>query len=437
MSVAPDDVRRSAAGLQVWAYPLVLAQRLRFNFTLPGDPLAPRPAVSAGAPIGRFGHARALADPDLRVGVAPNVDTLYSVAWLDLARGPHAVQLPTVGDRYFSLQVGKSDTTSPVVISGRTHPGQPPHVVVEPGEPEVVDHGDLVRVATRDRWLTLVGRTAVDPDSDEDLRAAHAVQDRLVVSSQGSPHAGTVVDDVDVRLAAVAREREVFEPGAFASAVLRVLDTGGESIESRGLERLLADVGIDELARNRAAPAVVSAVADGLRDGHRAIEQRVRTLGRTAAGWATNETVASFGDDHLLRAAVAHAQIYVNPPEEASYPVCEVDAEGRQLDGSVARYRVRLPAGSPPAAAFWSLTMYHAAGNLVANDLGRYAVGDRTPGLVRSDDGSLEVDISAGPPPRGVSNWLPAPEGPFRLMLRLYWPLEASWRPPAVMRVPA
>ncbi|MBM7518501.1 DUF1214 domain-containing protein [Nocardioides nitrophenolicus] len=429
-------VRRAAADLQVWAYPLILAQRLRFNFTQPADPLAPRPPVSAGAALGRFGHARRLADPALRVGVAPNVDTLYSVAWLDVRRGPHRVVLPTATDRYLSLQVGKADTTSPVVISRRSHPEGFPELVVERGAPGVVADPREVRVTTRDRWLMLVGRTGVEPEDPADLAAAHAVQDAL--SLRGPHHETTAVDgeadEVDVALAAVERDHEILDPGAFARALRRVLATGGESVAWERRDALLEAVRLDELARDHGDEELRSAVADGLRDGYDAVRAHVRALGGAVAGWALNEKVASFGEDHLSRAAVAHSQIYVNPPEEASYPVCEVDAEGRALDGRDADYRIAFAPGTPPVRGFWSLTMYRGVGNLVANELGRYAIGDRTRGLERSADGSLEIDISARRPDRGAANWLPAPRGPFRLMLRLYWPCDPSWQPPPVIR---
>jgi hypothetical protein len=426
-------VRRAAADLQLWAYPLILAQRLRFNFTQPGDPLGRRPAVSAGAALGCFGHARVLADPALRVGVAPNVDTLYSVAWLDVRQGPHRVVLPAVGDRYFSLQVGKSDTTSPVVISRRSHPDGFPEVVVEHGGPGVSDGPDEVRVRTRDRWLMLVGRTGVEPENVADLTAAHAVQDQLSLRGPRN-EAAAETDGVDVELAAVDRDREILDAGAFARALRRVLETGGESVAWDGRDALLDVVRLDEIADARADEELRSAVAEGLRDGYDAIRQHVRALGGAVAGWAVNDQVASFGDDHLRRAAVAHSQIYVNPPEEASYPVCELDSEGRALDGADADYRITFAPGTPPVRGFWSLTMYHSVGNLVENELGRYAIGDRSLGLERARDGSLEIHVSARRPDRGAANWLPAPEGPFRLMLRLYWPSDPSWQPPPVIR---
>lgn len=429
------DVPDLAELLQVWAYPLVFAQRMRLNFTQPLDPDGPRPATSAGARAGRLGHQRRLAGPDLAVGVAPNVDTLYSVAWLDLGGGEREVVLPDPGDRYLSLQVGCADTTSPLVISRRTHGDRLPPVRVGRGVPTVTSEGDRIRVSTPARWAMVVARTGVVPGDPADLAAAHAVQDgiRLVPARAGEP-AEPPPRPVDVALTHIARQEEILQPREFAIALTAVLDDHAAVVPA-GVAAAIRACDLAGLATGSAERARTRGVADGLRQGYDAIRSRVGDLGRTVNGWSVNDRGAQFGDDHLLRAAVAHAQIYVNPADEALYPVCETDADGMPLDGRAGPYRLEFPPGGlPPARAFWSLTMYHAEGLLVDNVLGRYAVGDRTPGLEPAADGSLRVEISASPPPSGNANWLPAPDGPFRLMLRLYWPERRDWAPPPVVR---
>ena len=134
---------------------------------------------------------------------------------------------------------------------------------------------------------------------------------------------------------------------------------------------------------------------------------------------------------------MAKNQIYVVPADEAVYPVTRVDGNGDRLDG---RNRYRLVLDSPPPAdAFWSLTVYGTPGPLIANPLDRYAIGDRTPGLARGDDGAVTISLQHDEPAEGTSNWLPVPAGPFHLMMRLYWPqppvLEGRWMPPPVERV--
>ena len=427
------DVVAAARRLQVWAFPLVFAQRVRLNFTLPLTPDAPRPSTSAGAPVNRFGHQRRLSDPDLRVGVAPNVDTLYSVAWIDLDSGAYMVTVPDHGDRYYSLQVALADTSSPWALGQRTHGGQLPEIRLVRGELGYDERGDRIVLSTPHRYLMLCGRTLVDPGDPADLVRAHDLQDRMLLVPDGRPAvraSGGPPDVTDAELALTERAAEVAEPAAFGRALRAVVrDSDPGAVPPSVLE----DIAVCGFADGDAArdAAVERGLATGLSD----IQERVRSMGEVVDGWALNPRGPDFGEDHLLRAAVALSQIFINPAVEAVYPVCEVDATGAALDGRCGSYAWTLAADDqPPVEAFWSLTIYHRAGFLVANDLGRYAVGDRTPGLERGPDGSLTVRISTAAPPEGPANWLPAPGGPFRLVLRLYCPRVLDWPPPPVVR---
>ena len=127
-----------------------------------------------------------------------------------------------------------------------------------------------------------------------------------------------------------------------------------------------------------------------------------------------------------------------NLPQDAVYPLTKVDAAGRQLDGA-SKYVMRFPAGElPPVEGFWSLTMYDAAYFFVENPINRYSVSPRN-SLQANPDGSVDLFIqNESPGAMRETNWLPAPKGPFVLMLRTYWPkdtlLNGSWAPPAVTR---
>lgn len=446
MTASGARVREAADRLQVWGFPLVMAQRVRLRFTRPSDPDAPRPPTSAGAAAGRLGHQRVLSDPSLRVGVAPNVDTLYSLAFLDLDEGPFRLTLPDLGDRYYCVQVGLADTGSPWALGRRTHGGQLPPLVLRRGPLGLRETGDGLECTTPHRHLMLGGRVLVEPGDPDDLARVHALQDRMLLERVEDAGAGEPAPSggpTDVEVEALTREAETTDPAAFGLALARVLRDLDPAAVPAWVCDDLATCGLDG-----ADGAVVdgdargeSEVARGLADGLARIDERVRSMGGVRCGWALNARGPDVGDDLLLRAAVARAQIYVNPPQEALYPVCEVDEHGAPLDGSAHAYTLTFPPGQlPPVGAFWSLTVYHAAGLLVANPWGRHAVGDRTPGLRPGPDGSLAVHLSAAPPTGSADDppagWLPTPEGPFRLMLRLYHPTDPAWVPPPVARVP-
>ncbi len=166
-----------------------------------------------------------------------------------------------------------------------------------------------------------------------------------------------------------------------------------------------------------------------------------RILERQAVtdGWAVNYHLGAYEGRWLLRSMVARVGLGALVPEEALYFRTSVDADGALFSGANA-YTLRFAADDiPPADAFWSLTVYHTDTlQLVENPIQRYQLGDRTPGLLYAEDGSLTIYLSRAEPAQGPANWLPTPEGDFDVLLRAYEPsqamLDGTWMPPAVTR---
>jgi hypothetical protein len=186
---------------------------------------------------------------------------------------------------------------------------------------------------------------------------------------------------------------------------------------------------------------VRNAIREGVEDAHAAIEEKGNNLGKVVEGWQQIPPMGNFGNDFLFRSAVAWKFIYTNSPEEAIYPIAETDADGKPLSGEHG-YVLHFPPGEmPPVRAFWSITLYDSVTRLmIHNPIERYSIGDRTPGLVYGDDGSLTIYIQhARPGPERESNWLPSPAGRFYLNVRAYMPgpefIDGTYRLPAVRRV--
>jgi hypothetical protein len=142
----------------------------------------------------------------------------------------------------------------------------------------------------------------------------------------------------------------------------------------------------------------------------------------------------------LVRAIAARIGIGGNHAYEAFYPITFLDADGDELSGDN-RYVLHFDQ-PPPVDGFWSLTMYDVPKFLfVDNPLDRYSIGDRTEGLRTNDDGSLDLYLQHDPPePDQQPNWLPAPGGLFRPILRMYNPRpeafdEARWHLPAIQKL--
>ena len=433
-----EDPYTLAVRAYVWGYPLVSSAGLRQALTNPSDPFARRPPTSPGAALNHLGLQEQLSDPRT-LGLGVNVDTLYALAWLDLADTPFVVETPDFGGRYYTFQMAQADTSAEDSFGQRTHGAQLPPVFIHgPGHEGAAPEG-MLAVRGNSRYLLVAGRILVDPAMPGDFDTVHALQRRIrlrpvrgEVASSGPPVQRPLLDPnrgIDPALAFLEQ----------LGNVLPDFDTTQPSeIE---LVRSLARIGLT--TRGGFDPGALSAeataeLARGLRDGAAIVRAKSLNLGVNVNGWTINYQGPRFGTDWLLRAGVVLDQRNVTVPEEALYPLGRVDSDSAALDGANA-YRIHFAPGQlPPVGGFWSITIYDDAGRLVANPIDRYAIGDRTPGLVTNRDGSLDILIHDTQPASGPSNWLPAPAGRFYLMLRLYIPapeiLDGTWKPPPIDR---
>ncbi|MCI0332136.1 MAG: DUF1214 domain-containing protein, partial [Planctomycetes bacterium] len=194
-----------------------------------------------------------------------------------------------------------------------------------------------------------------------------------------------------------------------------------------------------------------AAIAEGMKSGEEKIKKFLETGGKRINGWGI---FSPFGDrafyngNWLLRASAAQAGIYGNDAVEAMYPMTRWLANGETLDGSKHNYTLTFADGQfPPVSAFWSVTMYDGKTQLlIENPINRYLINSpMMPEMKTNDDGSLTLYIQRDSPGADKeSNWLPAPDGPIYLVMRLYWPRteppsilppgEGSWSPPPITK---
>ncbi|HWV83807.1 MAG TPA: DUF1254 domain-containing protein [Capillimicrobium sp.] len=380
-----------------------------------------------------------LATPELRTVVAPNHDTLYFVTRLDLRDGPVVLDAPATGGRYSVVQLLDIDTNAFAYVGSGTDRDRAETVVIAPpGWSGPAPEGARV-IASPSTLAWLLGRTLVDGEADVDAAATlmrgYALTP-LDAWASGARQALQVVTGTPDGPPQVPRGR------AFVDALTQLLEQSPPPAHDACAVRAFARAGVGTAP----PPGDLAAAVDaGIRAGDRLVDRIVAVEGahageRNNGWWLTTGDTAAFGRDYARRALVARIGLGANLPAEALYPVADGDSRGRPLDGRH-RYEVRFAPGTlPPVRSFWSLTMYDEDLALVANPLGRYALGDRTPGLRPAPDGSLTIRISHAPPADGdQANWLPAPSGPFRLYLRLYEPhaaaLDGRWTPPPIRRM--
>jgi hypothetical protein len=360
---------------------------------------------------------RELSGPQNRFIVAPNRDTLYSIAVLDLRSGPVALTLPAVTDRYYTYQLLDAWMESFAYVGTRATGGRAgTWVITPPGwSGELPDGAERIESPTPQVFL--LGRFLVDDDAD--------VANVTAISRRASlrPLSALTGDP------AAAPPPPLGEPVGTAQDIPTDATFFDELADDLAVNPPTTPAQLKLFDRWAALDDNRSVLDRGAERGDARIDDAATTVGPTRAinGWTANLDIGTYGDDLLTRAMVARIGWGANIAEEAVYPVTRVDAAGEPLDGrGGSRYRITFPSGQlPPVEAFWSLSVYGHDMFFAEHPAGRYTIGDRTPGLVQAADGSLTIVLSHDDPREPTANWLPVPDGPFVLMLRLYLPGKA------------
>ncbi len=401
---AAADFHAIAQEAYMYALPLVVLETFR------------RRRMASGG-MHRLHHARRLLHYRDRQITTPNNDTLYTDFWLDLRKGPARLRIPGTGERYFSLMLMDYYTNNFAVPGTRTTGPDPVEVtLIGPDDSTEGLAGTVIRSPTP--MVFALARILVD--GPEDLPGAHAVQD--AIGLEAPPH-----DDPEGPL--VMRDAPWRDFLAEANRLIRINPPPATDL---ALLRRIAPLGIgpDQLFdADGFTPDEVEAIEAGMQAMAQRLARIQTSMAKGGAGWVwPRHNLGIYGQDYFLRAVVAVGGLGALPLEEATY-LRSGGVRGELFDGR-RLWRLHFPAGGDlPVNGFWSLSMYEPTPGgeffFVRNEIDRYAIGDRTPGLRHNPDGSLDIWMSAENPGRErESNWLPAPPGPFHLFLRGYLPRQ-------------
>jgi hypothetical protein len=431
VSVLSDDLRTLSYEAAVYFYPLVTMDVTRLHsVNAPAD-------QPIGGPPNQFKHIRAFPTADFRSVVRPNFDTLYSSAWLDLTGGPVQLHVPDTGDRYYLLPL--LDMWSDVfAVPGKRTTGTEAQdfVITPPGYGGRLPDGMAV-IAAPTSHVWIIGRTQTNGPADYD--AVHKVQDGYRIATLGEAQAHSADPNYDASTEPLKVVNGMAPLDYFTYAAQLLATHPPHATDFSQLARLsrLGIVAGKPFDANSFSSQQRSDIEAGWTAALNDMMAALVRQGRTVSGWnMLTDTMGVYGDAYLRRAIVAMIGLGANQPEDAIYPVLTADANGDPITGEH-DYVIHFDADNlPPVAAFWSVTMYDAEGFQVANEIDRFAIGDRD-ALRYNADGSLDLYLQHdNPGAEREDNWLPAPRGPLGITMRLYAPkreaLDGTWNPPPV-----
>jgi hypothetical protein len=438
--LTPNEARQIAKEAYIYGYPLVDNYRINFSYFV--NPKSPE----FKAPWNTISSIARVYTPDDKAIQTPNSDTPYSALGMDLRAEPLVLTIPAIEkDRYFSVQLVDAYTHNFDYIGSRTTGnGGGRFMVAGPNWKGEKPPGVSKVFCSETEFAFAFYRTQLfnpaDLDNVRAVQAGYRVQTLSEFLGVPPPLAAGRVDFV----APLTVEAQRTSPEFFnvLSFVLTFCPTHPSETALRERFTRLGIAGGRTFTPGNLAPDILQAVKDGMADAWAEFgafkTNEVDTLKVTSGDvFGTREFLKN---NYLYRWAGAVLGIYGNSKEEAIYPVYLVDSAGAKFDGSAKAYALRFaPDGLPPVNSFWSLTLYELPSSLLyANPLKRYLINSpMLPDLKRDIDGGLTLHVQhASPGLERASNWLPAPNSPFWMVLRLYWPkseaLSGAWKQPAL-----
>jgi hypothetical protein len=433
---------KNAAGIAVeayiYGYPLVTmdqTRRVTTNVAVPED---------SRAPMGQFANMSSYPDARYHDVTAPNANTLYSNAWLDLGEEPYVLSLPEEQGRYYLMPM-LSGWSNVFFAPGKRTTGTAPqrYVIAGPdwkGSPDVPG-ATLIRAPTNMVWI--IGRTFAR-ETKEDLAAVNQLQRQyslVPLSAFGkhyTPPPGRIDPSIDTKTP-VRDQVNAMDAKTFFDRLAMLMKANPPSRRDSQLVKRMASIGIvpgkpfDEAKLGRHAKAT-------LEDLPKRAQERILAVGRDmdpVNGWHYQTNLGRYGKNYDLRAYTTYVGLGANLPQDAIYPIASVDGLGLPLDG-LRKYILHFDKGEqPPVKGFWSVTMYNPEYGFVPNPLNRYQISPTQSPVKTNPDGSLDIYVQHDNPGADkVQNWLPSPAGSFLLMMRLYWPdqsvLDGTWKPPGI-----
>lgn len=449
--VTVDEVRQTALDAYIYGYSLITTEVTRLQMSN-----VPKLEGLRG-PMNSFVNVKRYPPGDYRGVSAPNADTLYSLAWVDVGPEPIVFSHPDMGKRYFLFPM--YSLWMPVVESpGSRTTGEKAgnFLITGPGWQGTVPAG-MKQIKSPTRYLVILGRTYAD-GTEEDYKAVNDLQAQyklVPLSSFGKPFeyvAPPVVENPGFSMTDKPQQViDAMDTAAYFNMMTRLMGTVAPPFaQDANILARMARIGIvpgkpfDMSKLDAASQAALKNIG---KEASAKIFEAKKATGTSVNGWTIPGAVGRYGTNYLGRAYIAAYGWPANLNKDAMYPTVFTDSNGNKLNGAN-KYTITFARGlTPPVDGFWSITMYFDDGGwwFYPNKLNKFTVSMRDKPKFNAD-GSLTLYFqNESPGSDKEANWLPSPKGEFLLTLRMYWPKETppsilppghgTWAPPPVMLV--
>jgi hypothetical protein len=442
-TITPAEARAIAKDAYIYGFPLVDHYRISYAYYVD------RNNPEFKAPFNQIRNVPRVFTPEDKTIQTPNSDTPYSFAMLDLRTEPVVLTLPAIEPRrYFSVQLTDAYTHNFAYLGSRSTGSEGgSYLIAGPDWKGETPKGIRKALLSETQFVLAGYRTQLFNPADianvKNIQAGYKVETLSAFLRQPAPRPAPKIEFP--RPLSAEEQKTSLQFFNLLNFWLRFCPTHPSEKE---LMARFATIGVGgglTLDPAGLSPEMRQAMTDGMADAWKVyaeLKTKQIDTGKVTAGdvFGTREAL---GNNYLYRMAGAVLGIYGTSREEAIYPAYSVDSTGQPLEGSKHRYTLRFPSGQlPPANAFWSITMYQLpASLLVANPLNRYLINSpMLPDLTLDADRGVTLYIQRDSPGKDKeSNWLPAPNGPFILFMRIYWPrpeaLDGTWKQPPLIRV--
>jgi hypothetical protein len=440
-SVSPTEARAIAKEAYIYGFPIVDSYRIQYGY------FVDRRNSEFKGTWNQVHNTPRVYTPADKAIQTPNSDTPYSWLGMDLRAEPIVITVPVIEkDRYFSVQLIDAYTFNFAYIGSRTTGnGGGDFLIAGPGWKGEKPKGVKEVIRSETELVFGVFRTQLrnpgDLDNVKKVQSGYKAQTLSAFLGKPAPTAAPVIDFA--KPLTPEEQKNSLQFFNILNFVLQFCPTDPSETE---LMARFAKIGVGagkKFDASKLSSDIKTAIQQGMADGwvdFASLRKQVE-VGKVTSGDMFG-TRAELKNNYLYRMAGAILGIYANSQQEAMYPVLKPSPAGQPLTGAN-RYTLHFAPGQlPPVNAFWSITMYGLPESLlVANPINRYLLNSpMLPQFVKDPDGGFTFYVQKESPGKDKeANWLPAPEGPFAVYMRLYWPkqeaLDGKWTAPPLKQL--